>query len=377
MRIISVLLISLFLGSLQAQVNRSEIEKATRKGVEMISKGNFEDAIKVFNDVIKKDPNMGKAILYRARTKYELGAYKGTKKDCFNYMDRFGIDAEVAGLLGKAEKATENFKPALAYLKVALMFEPEGIEYLMDRAEIFYNLGLDDQACADWNKAAENGSEAAQRKLDRYCKSYLRKKAKEEATAQENANASNDNSSDNAGETTKTTTTEVEDIPVVNNNSGKVEQPNDASNSAGSTDTASDTSNDQTNTNTNTNNTDNSSTTTEEEEEEQYPVDNSVQKIVIDEDLTIIMANGIGNRAFRDKPDIMMLSDKSGEVTVNICVDRLGRVTSATLNEDQSTITVKSLVSLALRESSNLRFVSSSRKKHCGTITFVISSSEE
>ena len=113
----------------------------------------------------------------------------------------------------------------------------------------------------------------------------------------------------------------------------------------------------------------------EEIEEESYPLDTRVEEIYVDDDLTIRIADGIGSRKLIDMPDILILSDKSGEVVVDVCVDRLGRVVSNSLNEDMSTLKTASLVSLALRESSNFRFARSSRKNHCGTITFVITSS--
>ena len=92
--------------------------------------------------------------------------------------------------------------------------------------------------------------------------------------------------------------------------------------------------------------------------------------------MTIILAEGIGSRKLLEKPDIFILNDKSGDVVVNVCIDRLGRVVNPTLNENASTIQVPSLISLALRESSNFRFARSSRKSHCGTITYRIKGTE-
>lgn len=361
MRILLFLITFIALNTLNAQISRGELEKEVAKGLEMLKTGKFEDAIGVFDNILKKDPTEGKALLLRARTKYELLAYKGTKKDCLAYMDIYGIDDQVAGLLGKTEKALENYKQALAYLKVAIFLKPSEVEYLLDRAEILYNLGLDEQACEDWTVAMENGSTVAEKLFDENCAQFIKVEApviveipveqdseeiivegemseeeiseeeisEEEMSMEENNQVSNSNENNSENE---------ESIPEIKIDSSmvKVEKPVDS-----------------------------------------YPIDDKVEKIVIDDELTIILADGIGSRKLMEVPDILILSDKSGEVVVNVCIDRLGRIDNPVLNEEASTIKTKSLVSLALRESSNFRFARSSRKNHCGTITFIITGSEE
>ncbi len=358
-------LLSLTVG-LSAQISRGELEKATSKGKAMLQKGSLEDAVAVFNEILSKDPTEGIALLLRARAKYELSAYKGAKKDCFAYMDIYGIDAEVAGLLGKTEKGLENYKQALAYLKTALLFDPDGIEYLMDRAEIYYNLGLDEQACIDWHQAKLNGSQEAEALSGKYCKrvripiddvrhdSEPVEDDEPEDMESDPGNASTDSSSADDSDPTEDNANE-EDTggdDGVNVPDRREDEPTDTEE-----------------------NTNDTEVEPEVEEEEKYPLDTRIEEIYVDDDLTIRIADGIGSRKIVDMPDILILSDKSGEVVVDICVDRLGRVVKNTLNEEYSTLKTASLVSLALRESSNFRFARSSRKNHCGTITFVITGS--
>lgn len=350
-------LLSLTIG-LSAQISRGDLERATSKGKAMMQKGSLEDAVAVFNEILSKDPTEGRALLLRARAKYELSAYKGAKKDCFAYMDIYGIDDEVAGLLGKTEKGLENYKQALAYLKTALMFNPDGLEYLMDRAEIFYNLGLDEQACIDWHQAMLNGSQEAEALSRKNCKrvripiddvrndsepvDYDEEEKPDEAEDEESTDTSE---SDDEEEVEKPDNTEDDGETVPDRR--KVDQENN----------------------------DDEEEVEPEDEEEKFPLDTRVEEIYVDDDLTVRIADGIGSRKLTDMPDILILSDKSGEVVVDICVDRMGRVVANTLNEDLSTLKTASLVSLALRESSNFRFARSSRKNHCGTITFVITGS--
>lgn len=360
-KIIYLLLFSFIAISANSQINRSEYERETKKGSALLNNGKLEDAIEIFNDILKKDPTEGKALLLRARTKMELGAYKGAKNDCFTYMDIYGIDEDVAGLLGKIEMKQENFKQALAYLKTAIMFDPTGVEYLLDRAEIFYNLGLDEQACIDWHEAILNGSEEAQELSDEYCQRVripIDDIVKDKVEEQE-PNKSEE-PSDEMGDDSDPT-----DNDSMSGNDSNTEEEENLPASEDEDYTQNE-------------NTDDDMNTSDEEvidEVDAYPIDDKIEEIYIDEDLTIIIADGIGSRKVTEIPDILILSDNSGEVVVNVCIDRLGRVQSPTLNEEMSTIKTKSLISLALRESSNFRFARSSRKNHCGTITFVITGS--
>ena len=372
MRFLTLVLALAAFGSLSAQISRSDLETKTRRGVSLMDNGKLEDAIEIFNEILTKDPTEGKALLLRARTKLELGAYKGAKKDCFAYMDIYGVDAPVAGMLGKTEKAMENYKQALSYLKTALLFDEEGIEYLMDRADIFYNLGLDDKACADWYVAAEVGSVEASRLMKANCKAFLaakEKPKKQRPTRTDDEYRSNDSEDDEGEDFTRNSSDDEydgeEDGGDSSTDDSSSQDEEEVTDSSGQDDEP-----------------EFVDTDIEEEEvieeipEENYPLDESVEEVYIDEDLTIVLADGIGSRKLVEKPDILILSDKTGVVVVNVCIDRLGRVQNPTLNENYSTIQASSLISLALRESSNFRFARSSRKSHCGTITYKITGSE-
>lgn len=111
----------------------------------------------------------------------------------------------------------------------------------------------------------------------------------------------------------------------------------------------------------------------EEPEEPKEPeVDMSVNEIFIDEDLTLEIKNGLGGRKILDQPNILILSDASGNVSVDICVNGNGKVTSAEFNKSESTISTQSLVSLAVRKSKEFWFKKSDSDNTCGTIVFKI-----
>ena len=76
-----------------------------------------------------------------------------------------------------------------------------------------------------------------------------------------------------------------------------------------------------------------------------------------------------------DQPNILILSDTDGTVSVDICVNKRGKVESAEFNSKLSTIATKSLVSLAIRKAKDFWFESNDYKEQCGVIMFKITGS--
>lgn len=109
-----------------------------------------------------------------------------------------------------------------------------------------------------------------------------------------------------------------------------------------------------------------------EPEEEVYVPDMSINEIYIDEDLTIIIRNGLGGREILEQPNILILSETSGEVAVDVCVNRNGKVSSAKFNEAASSLSIQSLVSLAVRKSKEFWFEKSDQEEICGRFIFKI-----
>lgn len=364
------------------------------KALKLVQKGDLRGAINIFTDILKDDPSQKDVLLMRAKTKFKAGAYQGTINDCFAYMEKHGIDDAVAGLLGKTQLAKGDYKQALAYLKVALLFNPTGEEYLLDRGQAYFDLGLDQEACNDWYDAAVAGSMEGKRLSEKYCRNFRKGNSKPKKDKPKNTN---DDVVDNSSEDNSSTN---EDTNNNTDTSSNTDSGNNTDTSSNDQDTADNTdqpkkdvpvnsgntSNDQNDTtssnNTNTNSNDNSDSGSDilvedTSYENDYPIDTKINKIYIDEDLTIKIADGIGSREVKEMPDMLILSDYNGEVVVDVCINRIGKVVSSQLNESRSSIKTKSLVSLALRKSEEFWFDRTDRKEQCGTITFVIRAGNE
>ena len=99
---------------------------------------------------------------------------------------------------------------------------------------------------------------------------------------------------------------------------------------------------------------------------------NAVQEMRIDDELSILITNGLGNRKIEDKPEIFILSTEDGHVAIDLCVDSDGKVISTEFNRDRSTIYRSSLTSLAMRKTKEFIFMPSLKAEQCGTMLFKI-----
>ena len=99
----------------------------------------------------------------------------------------------------------------------------------------------------------------------------------------------------------------------------------------------------------------------------------SVNEIFIDEDLTIFVQDGLGGRKILNQPNILILNETSGNISIDVCVNENGKVTNAEYNKNASSLSTQSLVSLAVRKSNEFWFEKSTKDEICGTFIFKIS----
>jgi len=382
-KFILILLVSVFsFGVLSAQSVEEEIEFKYIKAKYLLDTERYEDAIKAFTEIIKQDETYSDALILRAKSKYAMAAYRGTKKDVLLYAVKNGITEEALMLLGKADYKMGNSDAAMNSLSLASQLIDDDAqidEFLGNLYEENDNL---EEACAAWQRAAAMGSSKASIKAKKECGDFepVKKKKKTKKTKVKKPSSKMDGSSlpskskiepapekeeeqDEMGgdmEDTRTEEQKRRDADDSLNNptreSGIDPEPEDTDS------TIEEDTNDE---------------IVEDEDEGNMPSeDNTPKEIIIDEDLTLIVrGQGLGKRRILDQPNILILSDEDGTVSIDICVNKRGKVESAEFNSKLSTIAKKSLVSLAIRKSKDFWFEKNDYKEQCGVIMFKIKGS--
>jgi|GEM_PF-5963722 len=82
-----------------------------------------------------------------------------------------------------------------------------------------------------------------------------------------------------------------------------------------------------------------------------------------------VAGGGLSNRGVLYEPKIKDTSQKTGRVVVNVCVDKSGKVISASYTQRGSTTTDPDLRALAERSARQFRFNQAEIDKQCGTVT--------
>ncbi len=82
------------------------------------------------------------------------------------------------------------------------------------------------------------------------------------------------------------------------------------------------------------------------------------------------VGGGLGGRGVVNAPKLSDKSQKQGTVTVGVCVDKAGNVTSAKFKQSGTTISDLSLIKLAESNARKWKFASGSTDRQCGTITY-------
>ena len=322
------LFLAIFCLPLIGQELDSELGFIYVKGEYLMGTERYEDAIVELNKVIKKNVSYKDALLLRAEAKYSLGAYLGTRKDILLWIDNNGVSPKASQLLGLAEYQLENYIAAENSLVMAAAFISDDERVFESLAEIYYLNDDLSSACDTWSEASALGSSLARKQKRKYCSGVASSTKTSRPTVKKPTKTVNGKSRSQGSEIAST-----EDDPVEYDDD-EIEE------------------------------------ILEEEKVDEVDLE-SVNEMYIDEDLTLELRDGLGAREILKQPNILILSDDSGDVTINLCVSKSGRVDSAEFNKDLSTLQTKSIISLALRKAKDFWF-EKSRTKVCGTIAFKV-----
>lgn len=340
MKVYTTILLIAVSATVFAQSLEEDVSILYMKANVLYDSGRYDESVRMYNRILGDDDTYAAAYFMRGKAKYELGAHKGTKKDILKYIEVNGVTKDVIKLMSKTELNLENFKAAKNYVKTALELDPYDAEQYKIGGDIERALGNDNEACEMWYSASELGDSKSKSALEQNCGIYMRMKKENRDRKQRPSN----NSDRRKQREQEEEATDLEDIIVEDDDNNEEDRQ--------------------------------SSSTNQGQSNVEAPDMDAIQEIAIDEELSIVIANGLGKRKIENQPDIFMLADETGRVVVDICVDGRGKVKLAELNKDQTSIHKAGLVSLALRKSKEFSFFPSFRTEQCGQFIFMISAGQ-
>jgi len=368
----------------KSQNLEEEIEFNYIKAKYLLDTERYEDAIKAFTKIVDENSSYKDALLLRAKAKYAMAAYKGTKKDVLLFAVSNGMNDLAITLLGKADYKMGKTDAAINSLSVAVAVNKDDAQVSEFLGNIYEKKDQLLKACEYWQQSARMGSSKAGVKARKMCGSEIaevenvkkkktrskiddpkfpktdrneEKKDDEKAETRvmkDDSEATGDQKDDSLNNPTRDSVLEKNERKQNSEDDKKTEEVDDNPNDVDE-------------------NNEEEDAAIENQYEDLPPDDNTPNEIVIDEDLTLIIrGQGLGKRKILDQPNILILSDEDGIVAVDICVNKRGKVETAEFNSKLSTIAKKSLVSLAIRKSKDFWFEKNDYKEQCGVIMFKI-----
>ncbi|MBN1597018.1 MAG: TonB family protein [Bacteroidales bacterium] len=135
----------------QYLTDSSHIAVKYYKGMELFDKGQYEQAIEFFNDVIDRDNGNHAAYFQRSYAYYYLGKYKTALVDIEKAFENERKDHRYFYLKGLYYDKQGNYDLAGYYINMALMFQPDKLYYYSYRAALYLELGKYREAIHDFD----------------------------------------------------------------------------------------------------------------------------------------------------------------------------------------------------------------------------------
>jgi len=133
------------------------IISSIKAGIALHDKGDYEGAIKIYDDVIKKDPHFFLAYYEKSFSLLAAGKYQDCADLSRGILKHFPSEKEIL-------KVYSNYGTALDYLQQpdeAIKIYSEGIKKFPDNYNLYYNRGVTEYMHKDIEKATEDFKRSA------------------------------------------------------------------------------------------------------------------------------------------------------------------------------------------------------------------------
>ncbi len=342
---LTLLSILFFTTNLTSTVSAQDLENDATvlfmKANVLYQASRYDEAVRMYNRILREDDSFLNAYVMRARAKYDLGAYRGTKQDIMEYIERAGVTKEVVRIMIDTEYRLNNLTAAKNYLRTAIELDRFDADLHYQSAIIAKEEGRRNDACESLSKAISLDHPKASEMFGEDCYDYV-EQAPSRRSSQETGDSDGDVIADNGRNRDRKE--ERRRVPIEEDNRDIFTEDEPTSTQV-----------------------------PEEQSQTEQSVDlTSVQEHRVDDNLTLQIGNGLGDRDLEHQPNIFILSTEDGDVVIDVCVDAQGKVVESSFNREESTIFRSSLTSLALRKSREFRFSNANRSEQCGKIVYKI-----
>lgn len=157
MKRITLVVLLIVSGSSFAQ----NVEAIFNDAENLFANGNYEEAVKLYSQVIDVEPDNMNAYLRRGFCSSVLKDYDGAISDYSKVIEKHSDHPFAYLSRGSAYNKKEDFKTALIDFDKVLNIDPNNQEAYNNRGWAKNGLGLYKEACLDWKTSKKLGNEEA------------------------------------------------------------------------------------------------------------------------------------------------------------------------------------------------------------------------
>ena len=139
-------------------------------GEKYSNQGKYAEAVKLFSDIIRVNPNNLRAYLKRATCYQEMAFFSKAIKDLTFVLKKDKDNPLAYNNLGSVFFDKKAPLKAIEYLNKAIKISPNYSRAYYNRGYVYNDLGKKDKACADWKKGGDLGDFDCKEMLAKYCK---------------------------------------------------------------------------------------------------------------------------------------------------------------------------------------------------------------
>ena len=140
---------------------QQDAESIFNQAENLLGSGDYENAAKLYSDVLTMDSENLNAYLRRGFCYSVLKNYDGAVADFGVVIEKYGRDPYAYISRGSAYNKLEKYETALTDFDKALSIDPDNQEAYNNRGWAKNGLGLYKEACADWKTSKKLGNEEA------------------------------------------------------------------------------------------------------------------------------------------------------------------------------------------------------------------------
>jgi tetratricopeptide (TPR) repeat protein len=151
------------------RLNPDDLGSYIGRGQSHFEINDLNGALVDFDTAIKLDPGQHVLYSYRSQVRYKMHDTIGALEDCRKGLALDSSNCDIYNTLAVIAYAQKNYDEAIKNLSMAIKYKPDMTVAILNRGLICQQTGRKEEACSDFQRAAQLGDQTAAKRYRQYC----------------------------------------------------------------------------------------------------------------------------------------------------------------------------------------------------------------